>query len=131
MIAQSWRVRVATLCLIATAACAHHKPGEEEDLAPRPEPILVHVKNENFSDMNVYSYTGGVQRRLGTVNGNTEADYTVNWEAAASSGVAMVAIPIGGSGRYVSPALNVGVGQMVVFRIAALLRQSNVIVAEP
>ncbi|HEY4130715.1 MAG TPA: hypothetical protein VGM50_08855 [Gemmatimonadaceae bacterium] len=131
MIAQVWRLRVATLCLIATAACSHNKSGTEEDLTPRPDPIPVHVRNENFLDMNVYALTGGVQHRLGTVTGNGEGDFTVAWDSQVSSGVALVAIPIGGSGRYTTQALNVGEGQMVVFRIAPLLRQSTVVVADP
>jgi hypothetical protein len=131
MIAQSWRIRVAAMCLIAATACTHNKHEDEEDLNPRPEPIPVHVRNENFLDMNVYYVAGGVQRRMGTVNGNTEADFTVAYQYTTSAGVAFIAIPIGGGGRAVSPTLNVGVGQMVVFRIAALLRQSTAVVQEP
>ena len=131
MIAQSWRIRVAAMCLIAATACARNKNSDEEDLTPRPDPIPIHVRNENFLDMNVYYVGGGVQRRMGTVNGNTEADFSVAYQYTTSAGVYFIAIPIGGGGRFTSPTLNVGVGQMVVFRIAPLLRQSVAIVQEP
>src|SRR4051812_20701128 len=57
------RRRFAMLLLIAAAACAR-KGVDQQDMEPRPDPIPLHVKNENYLDMNVYVLVNGVQRRL-------------------------------------------------------------------
>ena len=65
------RVRslVAGAVFAALSGCSHNKMETGEDL--RPEPIPVHVRNENFLDMNVYVVVSGVARRLGLVTGNS------------------------------------------------------------
>jgi hypothetical protein len=131
MNAQSWRVGVATLGLIVATACSHNNGQTEEELSPRPDPVPVHVKNENFLDMNVYYVAGSFSRRLGTVTGNSAADFTVDWAYAGYQGISLVAFPIGGSGRAAVGPVNVGVGQMIEFRIGSVLRQSTIVVQEP
>jgi len=134
MVAQAWRLRVAALAfvsLIGATACRHKGPQTEEDIDFRPEPVPIHVINENYLDMNVYYVANSVTRRLGMVTGNGKGDFMVPWSSVASSSVVMVGVPIGGSGRAVSGGLNVGVGQAISFRIASVLRQSVAIVQEP
>jgi hypothetical protein len=123
--------RVATLALIAVAACAHNKNDVDEELMPRPDPIPVHVKNENFLDMNVFVVASGVSRRLGTVSGNGAGDFKVDWSVANGQSISITATPIGGRGAATSGSLNVGVGQMIDFTIAAQLRQSVATVHDP
>ena len=131
MTAQAWRLRVAALALIGAAACTHNGAQSDEDFDPRPEPIPVHVINENYLDMNVYYVANSVTRRLGTVSGNGKADFSLSWSSVSSSPVILTAVPIGGGGRAVSGALNVGVGQAIAFRIASVLRQSVAILQDP
>lgn len=111
-----------------TGAC-RAKPGDEAE--PELNPIEVHVKNENFLDMNVYSVVGGVSRRLGTVTGNGSGDYTIRWSSTGGQPVAVTAVPIGGSGSASTGQLNVSPGQIIEFRVAALLRQSSVSIHAP
>ena len=126
------RLRLVVLALAVLGACARNKSDEAEaDLEPAREPIRVHVRNENFLDVNVAVIASGVSRRLGQVPGNGAADFTVNYNVANGQSIYVSATPIGGNGRYTSPALNVSSGQMIEMRVASTLRQSTVIVREP
>jgi hypothetical protein len=128
----SRRIRAAAFvaACAALAACSHgNQPND--DIDPRPSPIPVHVKNENFLDMNIAVIAGGTSRRLGQVAGNSTGDFTVNWGVANGGGIIITATPIGGSGQARSPALNVGPGQIIDFRVASLLRQSVTTVHDP
>src|SRR5207244_3439010 len=98
---------------------------------PRTEPIPIHVKNENFLDVNIAVVANGVSRRLGQVSGNGTGDFKINWSVANGQSVAVSATPIGGSSRYQSPGLNIRPGQMIEFRVGSVLRQSSAIVREP
>jgi hypothetical protein len=117
------RLRVALLFLLATAACARHaQTGPEIDT--RPEPIPVHVKNENFLDMNIAVVVSGVSRRLGNVVGNGSADFTIDGQLAMGRTLYLTATPIGGRGQGTSGGLSVGPGQMIDFTVGSTLRQS-------
>jgi hypothetical protein len=117
------RTRVALLFLLATAACARHaQTGPEIDT--RPEPIPVHVKNENFLDMNIAVVVSGVSRRLGNVVGNGSADFTIDGSFALGRTIYLTATPIGGRGQGTSGGLSVGPGQMIDFTVGSTLRQS-------
>jgi len=116
---------------VVLASCSH--PNQEYDPAfdLRPEPIAVHVKNENFLDMTVGVVVSGVVRRLGQVTGNGSANFTIAWSVANGTTIALTAIPIGQNARFTSTGLSVSPGQMIEFRIASVLRQSDAIVREP
>jgi hypothetical protein len=64
----------------ALAGCSHQKVDTGEDY--RPDPIPVHVQNENFLDMNVFVLINGVSRRLGMVTGNAASDFKISWNVA-------------------------------------------------
>jgi hypothetical protein len=122
--------RVALLTFLFLGACfLRAKPGEVVE--PRPDPIPVQIRNENFLDMNIYAYVGGSSRRLGTVTGNSTASFSIPWQFSSGQSITIVATPIGGSGQASSGALSVSTGQMIDFRIAPLLRQSSASIREP
>jgi len=124
------RLAAALALVVLAGACARKKPGDE-DLEPAREPIAIHVKNENFLDMNVAVIASGVSRRLGLVTGNGTGDFTVAYSVTNGQSIYLTATPIGGSGRYVSQAISVGSGQAIEMRIASLLRQSTTVVRSP
>lgn len=124
------RARVALVFVLATAACARH-PQTGPDVDTRPEPIAVHVKNENFLDMNIYVVVGGVSRRLGNVVGNASADFTIDGNLGLGQTIYITAIPIGGRGQASSGGLSVSPGQMIDFTVASTLRQSVATVHDP
>lgn len=126
----SLRVSIVMFVLAAGAACSHQNTPESEAM-PEPDPISVHVKNENFLDMNVAVVANGVSRRLGSVSGNSIASFTVPWNVANGSTIAITARPIGGRGQATTGGLSVSPGQVVEFRVGSLLSQSAVTVHDP
>ena len=124
------RTRVALLCFLAAAACARN-PQTGPDLQTRPEPIPVHVKNENFLDMNIAVVVSGVSRRLGSVVGNGSGDFTIDGQIVVGQTIYLTATPIGGRGQATSGGLSVGPGQMIDFTIGSTLRQSVATVHDP
>ena len=123
------RQRYALALLVVLAACSRGKPGDE--VYPRMEPIPVHVKNENFLDMNVSVVSNGVSRRLGLVSGNSSASFKVEWSLASAQGIILTATPIGGRGSAGSGSLIVAPGQVIDFKIGSVLRQSTASVHDP
>ena len=117
------------LALSVSPACASHRAETiEEQPAPGRGAIEVHVRNDNYLDMNVSVVSHGTRRRLGTVNGNSSAKFNVAASSVAGSDFSLLATPIGGKGNAASGNLSVGEGQRVEFRIAQVLRQSMAIV---
>jgi hypothetical protein len=123
------RFYAAGAMLAVFAGCSRHQVDTGEDY--RPDPIPVHVRNENFLDMNVYVVASGVARRLGMVTGNGAGDFKIGWSVANGQSIVLRAVPIGGNGSVTSQALTVGEGQEIEFKIASSLRQSTAIVREP
>lgn len=132
MTSRPYRARAIalSLLLLAASACIRHPKGEEEEPVKAP-PILVHVRNENFLDVNVFVVVSGVSRRLGTVSGNSAGDFSIDWGLTVGQSITIQAIPIGGRGSASSGPLSVGLGQMIDFTVAPVLRQSTVSVHEP
>ena len=122
--------RALLALVVVLSACAHGK-GQEDDFYPRMEPIPIHVRNENFLDMNVAVVSNGVSRRLGQVSGNSAGDFKVDWAVANGQGIILTATPIGGRGSANSGSLNVAPGQVVEFKIGSVLRQSTAMVHDP
>jgi hypothetical protein len=125
------RTAALSLLLLAASACVHHPQGEEEDQPVKGPPVLVHIRNENFLDMNVFVVVSGVNRRLGTVSGNSTGDFSIDWGLTIGQSITLLAVPIGGRGSASSGSLSIGLGQMIDFTVAPVLRQSTVSVHEP
>jgi hypothetical protein len=123
------RFYVVGAMVAALVGCSRNQVDTGEDY--RPDPIPVHVRNENFLDMNVYVVVSGVARRLGMVTGNSAGDFKIGWSVVNGQSIILRAVPIGGSGSVTSQALSVGEGQEIDFKIASALRQSTAIVREP
>lgn len=115
--------------MIVASCSGANRP--DDDMEPLHQPIPVHVKNENFLDVNIAVVIGGASRRLGQVSGNSAADFKINWNAVIGQQVVLTATPIGGRGPYTSTGVSVGSGQVIEFLVASVLRQSSVIVREP
>jgi hypothetical protein len=116
---------VATATVPAISACSH--PNElAGELAPA-NTIELHVKNENFLDMDVFAVMDGQATRLGTVTGNGSHNFVVD----ATLGVQdfrIVATPIGGTGRATTGSIAAAAGQTVDFTIGSVLRNSTVFI---
>src|SRR5206468_1714834 len=58
-------------------ACRHGGNEIDPEEWPRMGPIPLHVRNDNFLDMNVAVQSHGVARRLGSVSGNSNATFRI------------------------------------------------------
>jgi hypothetical protein len=115
----------ATATVSAVGACSHsYEAGGE--VAPASA-IGLHVKNENFLDMDVYAVSNGLATRLGTVTGNSSRNFMVDG-SAANQDFRIVATPIGGNGRASSGAITAVPGQTIDFTIGSVLRNSTVFI---
>jgi hypothetical protein len=121
---------ITVAALAALAACSQ-KTDPNAEPVPIPDPIALHVKNENFLDMNVAVVTSGVSRRLGTVSGNSAGTFSIPWNVANGQTLVVTATPIGGRGYATTGGLSVSPGQVIEFRVGSQLRQSAVAVHDP
>lgn|SRR5512143_4058724 len=115
----------ATTTVSAAGACSRTNEAAGE-VAPASA-IGLHVKNENFLDMDVYAVSDGLATRLGTVTGNSSRNFVLDASLAALD-LRIVATPIGGNGRASSGVIAVSPGQTVEFTIGSMLRNSTVFI---
>jgi hypothetical protein len=116
---------VATATMPAATACSHANE-QAGELAPA-NTVDLHVKNENFLDMNVYAVKDGQSTRLGTVTGNGSRNFVLDATLAAQD-FRIVATPIGGTGRATTGSIAVAPGQTLDFTIGSVLRNSTVFI---
>ena len=117
---------VAAMSTLATVSACSRTQTAAGEIAPATS-IGLHVKNENFLDMDVFVVSQGVATRLGTVTGNASRDFMVDGSLAAQ-GLSIVATPIGGNGRAGTGSLAVTPGQTIDFTIGSILRNSRVFI---
>jgi hypothetical protein len=113
----------ALLLAGSAAACRSASP---YDVNQEGAGVVVVVRNQNFSDVDVYAIASGLPSRLGTVAGNSTQSFKLSESFVSStSDFRLVATPIGGNGRASSGPLPVSSGRTVTFTIGARLAQSS------
>src|ERR1044072_6483984 len=85
----------ATATLSGIGACSRTNEAGGE-VAPS-NAIGLHVRNDNFLDMDVYAVSDGLPTRIGTVTGNSSRNFVLD-ASMAGQGFRIVATPIGGNG---------------------------------
>jgi hypothetical protein len=116
----------ATATLPVASACSRNTQEAGGEVAPATA-IGLHVKNDNFLDMDVYAVSDGLATRLGTVTGNGSRNFVLDATLAVQD-FRIVATPIGGNGRASSGAVSVSPGQTIDFTIGSILRNSTVFI---
>ena len=123
------RVFIGMLAALTTASvaagCGSYTGGGAGGEVVPDNAVVVQVRNENFLDMDVFAVNNGVATRLGTVTGNSGRNFVLP-RAVTTTGVSIVATPIGGEGRATSGSLMVAPGETVEFRIGSILANSAV-----
>jgi len=123
------RVLIGLIAAMATlpvaSACSHTQEAGGE-VAPATA-VGLHVKNENFLDMDVYAVSDGLATRLGTVTGNGSRNFVLDATLAVQD-FRIVATPIGGNGRASTGSVSVSPGQTIDFTIGSTLRNSRVFI---
>lgn len=107
--------RLLVLALL-TAACSHHSAS-----SARPEPqqkTTVVVKNQNFSDMNVFVLGAGQRVRLGFITGLSTQTFTIPADIVRISAQLQFELhPIGRSRNPISETITVIPGDQVTLTI--------------
>jgi hypothetical protein len=121
------RILTLSLCLsmlaaFGTTAC---RSSNAYDIGqPQAGGATLVVRNDNYSDVDVYVVSSGLPSRVGTVTGNSTARFSLNPSLVTAPDFRVVATPIGGNGRASSGPLLVSPGQTVYFTIGPVLSQS-------
>lgn len=115
----------ATTTVSGIGACSRTNEAAGE-VAPA-NAIGLHVRNDNFLDMDVYAVADGLPTRIGTVTGNSSRNFVLDASLAVQD-FRIVATPIGGNGRASTGNISVGAGQTIDFTIGSILRNSNVFI---
>ena len=90
--------------------------------------IRIEVVNDNYADMNIFVMGNGSNFRLGDVTGKTTATFTLNPDQISPSlGLRFLADPVGSREAFLSDAVTVQPGSIVVLNIHPDLPQSFVI----
>ena len=107
--------RVLVLALLS-AGCAHHAASSS---APEPQQkTTVQVKNQNFSDMNVFVRGAGQRIRLGFVTGLSTQTFTIPADIVRVSPQLQFEIhPIGSNRNPISETITVIPGDQVTLTI--------------
>lgn len=90
--------------------------------------IRIEVVNDNYADMNIFIMRDGSNLRLGSVTGKTTATFTLNPDRISPSlGLRLLADPVGSREAFLSDAVTVQPGSIIVLNIHPNLPQSFVI----
>ncbi|HSJ32298.1 MAG TPA: hypothetical protein VK933_12735 [Longimicrobiales bacterium] len=128
------------LMTLATASvlllgCAHGNTGvarahEQDDglldAGLTQQRTMVHVTNNNWSDMTIYLVRDGSRQRLGSVPSQSSHSFAVPTHLIMSaSRVHLLADPIGSSKTFLSPALMLSPGQKAEWQLENMLSLSS------
>jgi hypothetical protein len=109
-----YRAGLIGLVALSSACGAFRAPSSP---APSGDKIPVTIDNQNFSDMNIYVLRNGSRWLVGHANGLAKTTLTISNLARGDGQVRLLASPIGGFGRIVTPTLIVPRGQSIYFTI--------------
>ena len=129
MMNQLARLAATAAVALTLTACAGGKTVRNGPLPPEGKVSNVEVRNNNWSDMNVYVERNGMRQRLGTVTSMASRRFQIPRAFLTSTGaVRLVADPIGSQDRHVTPPVQVWPGQTVAFTIENHIAISSITV---
>ncbi len=120
-------LEAALVAAVGTGACAG---GHASRLRmPGPARTMVHVRNSNWADMDVYALRDGQRFRLGTVTGMGMADFEIPPALlSGSADLQLMADPIGSPQVHVSAPIPLRRGATIDLQLESNLALSNVTV---
>lgn len=122
---QGFRSFIAIAAVAALGACAPAAEQSASRLPARSHTTLV-VRNDNWSEVNVYLVRVGGRTRLGSVTAMGKGEFYIpDAYVLGTSDVTIAADPVGSSDSYVSPPIQVFPGAQVALTVGNTLRLSN------
>jgi hypothetical protein len=126
----------AFVILIATATvgagCNRYMQGSEAggviDPADAAKTVVLHVRNQNPSPMELRTILNGRSQFVGSVGGNDSTSILLDPGMFPTDLLYVTAIPTDGRGRAVAGPLSAGKGDKIQFTIEPALDQSHAIV---
>jgi hypothetical protein len=126
----------AFVILIATATmgvgCNRYMQGSEAggviDPADAAKTVVLHVRNQNPSPMELRTILNGRSQFVGSVGGNDSTSILLDPGMFPTGLLYVTAIPTDGRGRAVAGPLSAGKGDKIQFTIEPALDQSHAIV---
>lgn len=119
------RIALGLILALTLGACAS-TGSQRSPLPPEMTQTRVEVTNHNWSDMRVYVVRAGNRFRLGTVSSMATAVFSLPRTLSTTSGLQLIADPIGSREVHMTQPLNVTPGQLVSFKIENHLAISSV-----
>ena len=130
-LARTFAIAWCTAVLLATAACAHHKPADAA-AAPAPEnrsPVTLRVTNSNWSDVRIYLVRGAMWVRLGMVTTNSTIDFTIPADLlSGATSITLVADPVAATGRWATALPVISPGDEFELVVENYLQYSHLVV---
>ena len=121
-------IGVAVAALILSACIGPPAPRFIIGSGEGSREIRIEVVNDNFADMDIFAIGSGSNLRLGDVTGKSTATFTLNPDQISPSlGLRLLADPVGSQSAFLSDAVTVMPGTIVVLNIFPELTQSFVI----
>ena len=112
-------------CLSATAVTGC-RSANAYDMTEEQGGVTLDLKNDSFSDVDVFVIADGLATRVGEVSGTSERKFMIRESVWRAGDLRFVATPVGGNGRANSGPVNVTGGTTVFFNINSTLRNSTV-----
>jgi hypothetical protein len=98
------------------------------DAADAKNTVVLHVKNQNTSPMELRTILNGQSQFVGSVGGSDSTSLLLDPQMFPTGFLYVVAIPTGGRGRAIAGPLSAGKGDKIEFTIEPALDQSHAIV---
>lgn len=117
-------IMLALFCGLLLSAAPACRSADPWAVGQQPDAVGLTVRNNNFADVDLWAVADGLATRIGTVNGNSSAQFDLSPSLYGASDLRIVGTPIGGNGRASSGPLIVSRGQTIMFTIAPTLRTS-------
>jgi hypothetical protein len=114
------------------AACSRYSQNSSAggviDPADAKNTVVLHVKNQNTSPMELRTILNGQSQFAGSVGGSDSTSLLLDPQMFPTGFLYVVAIPTGGRGRAIAGPLSAGKGDKIEFTIEPALDQSHAIV---
>ena len=81
---------MTSLVLATFTGCGSQSNQASGELSPEMSPVTLHVRNDNFQDVDLYAVHNGASTRVGSVVGNSSGVFKLNHTLFPTNDIAIV-----------------------------------------